>query len=110
MVDGRYLEAPGNVVLDHVDQVEHFRPWADAIHGPTRSTLAIMQISHPGRQCPVSVTTQPVGPSALTVDMGFGPLNWLLMRKPRTLTELEVRVWKRGCVWVCMGVSERVSE
>ena len=79
MVDRNCKEAPRNVILDEkTSDLIPFRRWADSIHQcgqddqDTMSTsslpppLAIMQISHPGRQSPLSSTgllKQPVAPT-----------------------------------------------
>lgn len=91
MVDRRHRESTRNVVLDDASDLAAFSKWADAIHNTSTSnntsksttnsstitrnknssnsqtTLAIMQISHPGRQCPVACTAgeiTPVAPSS----------------------------------------------
>ena len=71
MVDRRYLENPRNVVLDSISPLEPFKQWA--ISCKAHGALAIMQISHPGRQCPLSVTWSPVAPSPIRVKLSVRP-------------------------------------
>ncbi|MAL80580.1 MAG: NADH:flavin oxidoreductase [Sneathiella sp.] len=60
-VDRRYLERPGNVVVDRNGGLEELRAFAAA--GTVNNTLLFMQISHAGRQTPVRVNPHPVAPS-----------------------------------------------
>eukprot|EP01116_Phalansterium_solitarium_P025450 TRINITY_DN973_c0_g1_i2.p1 TRINITY_DN973_c0_g1~~TRINITY_DN973_c0_g1_i2.p1 ORF type:complete len:448 (+),score=13.09 TRINITY_DN973_c0_g1_i2:135-1478(+) len=63
MVDRRYLEAPGNVVVEDERDMDMLERWA-AVSQTCGSELWA-QISHPGRQCPRSVSWEPVAPSDL---------------------------------------------
>ena len=47
MVDRRYLERAGNVVLEDESALQSFRSWAEA--GTEGGNHLWMQISHPGR-------------------------------------------------------------
>ena len=49
MVDRRFLERPGNVVVDRQTDRESLRAWARCVQD--RDSALWMQISHPGRQC-----------------------------------------------------------
>lgn len=82
MVDHRYLERPGNVVVEDDSALDRLQRWAEA--GTRDGTALIMQISHPGRQCTRMVTSRPVAPSAVQLNMGgmFG--------RPRALEEDEI--------------------
>ncbi|MEZ5980723.1 MAG: NADH:flavin oxidoreductase/NADH oxidase family protein [Parvularculaceae bacterium] len=73
MVDRRYLERPGNVVIEG-PQSEEAKAWLAAwAQSATASGAAIwMQISHAGRQSPKSVASEPVGPSAVPVKLPGG--------------------------------------
>ncbi|MCK0094314.1 NADH:flavin oxidoreductase/NADH oxidase family protein [Yoonia sp. F2084L] len=62
MVDRRYLERPGNVVVEDESALDALRQWADA--AKSDGSQIWMQISHPGRQCPIVVNTRPLSPSA----------------------------------------------
>ncbi|NND59621.1 MAG: NADH:flavin oxidoreductase/NADH oxidase family protein [Gammaproteobacteria bacterium] len=63
MVDRRYLERPGNLVVDNNDALESLRGLAAA--GTSGGNHLWMQISHPGRQCSRIVNNHPVAPSAV---------------------------------------------
>lgn len=69
-VDHRYLERPGNVVIEGTqsnEQLSALQAFADA--GTRNGTHLWMQISHAGRQTPASVAKQPVGPSDVALQM-----------------------------------------
>jgi 2,4-dienoyl-CoA reductase-like NADH-dependent reductase (Old Yellow Enzyme family) len=61
-VDRRYLERPGNVVIDNNGGEEALRRYAEA--GTVNGAHLWMQINHPGRQTPLRVNPHPVAPSA----------------------------------------------
>jgi len=63
MVDRKYLECPGNVAIENEDFLYTLREWANCCK--SHGSALIMQISHPGRQCPISITRSPVAPSTL---------------------------------------------
>jgi 2,4-dienoyl-CoA reductase-like NADH-dependent reductase (Old Yellow Enzyme family) len=83
MVDGRYLERAGNVVVEDSSGIAALRNWADAVHQSGSQLWA--QISHPGRQCPRLVNLTPLAPSAVQLDVigNFG--------KPREATEADIQ-------------------
>jgi 2,4-dienoyl-CoA reductase-like NADH-dependent reductase (Old Yellow Enzyme family) len=83
MVDRRYLERPGNVVLDDRTDRDALAAWAKA--GTRNGAHFWMQLSHPGRQCQRTTAAQPVAPSAVGLKM-MG-----LFGKPRALTRPEIR-------------------
>lgn len=62
MIDRRYLERPGNVVVEDRRDLDALRAWAAA--GKSGGSRIWMQISHPGRQCPAMVARRPLSPSA----------------------------------------------
>jgi 2,4-dienoyl-CoA reductase-like NADH-dependent reductase (Old Yellow Enzyme family) len=62
-VDRRYLERPGNVVIDGEDGTDALRRYAAA--GTVAGNHLWMQVNHPGRQTPRSVCEAPVAPSAV---------------------------------------------
>jgi len=82
MVDRRFLERPGNVVIDGNGGEEALRRWAEA--GTAAGNHLWMQISHPGRQCNRASNRAPLAPSAVRLDLGpmFG--------QPRAMTEDQV--------------------
>jgi len=82
-VDRRYLERPGNVVIDGNGGLDELRAYARA--GTVNDTQLWMQISHPGRQTPRRVCEHPVAPSAVPLALpasAFAP--------PRGMTAEEV--------------------
>ncbi len=82
MVDRRYLERPGNVVVEDEQTLPRLAEWAAA--GTTAGSQLWMQISHPGRQCTRMVTSRPVAPSEVQLRLGG------LFAKPRALAEDEI--------------------
>ncbi len=82
MIDRRYLERPGNVVIDHNGGERELRQWAEA--GTANGNHLWMQISHPGRQCARIVSGQPVAPSPVQLKLlgNFAP--------PRALNAAEI--------------------
>jgi 2,4-dienoyl-CoA reductase-like NADH-dependent reductase (Old Yellow Enzyme family) len=89
MIDRRVIERPGNVAIDvtHPPSVDAdaraaLARWAQA--GTVSGNQLWMQLSHAGRQSPRYVTRQPVGPSAVKLDL-LG--NYA---RPRALREDEI--------------------
>lgn len=89
MVDRLVIERPGNVAIDdrHPPSTDtearaRLSAWAQA--GTADGAQLWMQISHAGRQSPRYATRQPVGPSAVTLDL-FGSY-----KTPRALAEEEI--------------------
>lgn len=83
-IDRRYLERPGNVVIDRNGGIEALKRYAAA--GTECGNHLWMQINHPGRQTPTGVCTAPVAPSA--VPLRNMPAT--LYAPPRALTETEI--------------------
>jgi 2,4-dienoyl-CoA reductase-like NADH-dependent reductase (Old Yellow Enzyme family) len=82
MIDRRVLERPGNVAVDSNGGLDALKAWARA--GTSNGNHLWMQISHAGRQSPRYVTGQPMGPSAVQLEL-LG--NYA---KPRALREDEI--------------------
>ncbi len=82
MVDWRYLERPGNVVVEDASGIEALERWAAA--GTAAGNHLWAQISHPGRQCSRMSNARPVAPSAVQLKLGG------LFGRPRALTEAEI--------------------
>ena len=82
MVDRRYLERSGNVVVEDDCGLETLRAWADAVHRGGSQLWA--QISHPGRQCPRLVNLHPLAPSEVQLELAgnFG--------RPRAATDADI--------------------
>ncbi|HEY8208082.1 MAG TPA: NADH:flavin oxidoreductase/NADH oxidase family protein, partial [Myxococcaceae bacterium] len=83
MVDGKALGEPGNVWVEDGRHLPILRRWVEA--AKSRGAQFWMQINHPGRQSPRSLSKQPVAPSALAVKAG-GQFN-----VPRALTSPEIQ-------------------
>ena len=83
MVDARALGESGNVVVEDERDLEGLRAWAQAAR--SGGARVLMQINHPGRQAPRTLTRHLVAPSAVGLK-GAGPL----FAKPRALEPLEI--------------------
>ncbi len=83
MVDRRYLERAGNVVVEDADGLPGLRAWADAVHAHGSQLWG--QISHPGRQCTRLIARTPLSPSDVQLSVAgfFG--------KPRAMTEADIQ-------------------
>jgi 2,4-dienoyl-CoA reductase-like NADH-dependent reductase (Old Yellow Enzyme family) len=85
-VDRRFLERPGNMVIDGNGGLDTMRALAEA--GSADGTQIWMQINHPGRQTPVYLNPHPVAPSDVALDIDdFGGIKF---GPPRALTEAEI--------------------
>ncbi|MDB4985122.1 MAG: oxidase, partial [Myxococcaceae bacterium] len=84
MVDRRYVERAGNVIIEDDTELEALSRWADSIQG--QGTAALVQLSHPGRQVNRLHSGRPVAPSAgeAVHVMGF-------FAAPRALEVAEIR-------------------
>ncbi len=82
MVDRRFLEQAGNVVLDHETDETKLRAWVAAgTHGGNHLWA---QLNHPGRQTTRFHSDRPVAPSAVALPVrGF-------FARPRALEESEI--------------------
>ncbi len=67
MVDRRYLERAGNVVVEDESGLPQLKAWAAATHEGSSQLWA--QISHPGRQCPRMVSGKPLSASNVQLNM-----------------------------------------
>ena len=82
MVDRRYLERPGNVVIDDNGGEDGLKAWAAA--GTAGGSHLWMQISHPGRQCTRTSNSEPLSPSDVQLELAG------LFGKPRPMTEADI--------------------
>ena len=82
MIDGRWLERPGNVVVEDRSGRAALAAWAEA--GTAAGNHLWMQISHPGRQTSRMSSSRPVAPSA----RGLRLLG--LFARPRALVAGEI--------------------
>jgi 2,4-dienoyl-CoA reductase-like NADH-dependent reductase (Old Yellow Enzyme family) len=82
MIDRRYLERAGNVVVEDDCGIRELEAWADTVHAHGSQLWG--QVSHPGRQCPRLINLTPLAPSdvQLAVAGNFG--------KPRAMTESDI--------------------
>ncbi len=83
MIDKRYLERAGNVVLEDDRDLDLFKRWAAA--GTVKGNHFWVQLSHPGRQCAKLINTQPLAPS----DVQLKLLAWYA--QPRPMTEADIQ-------------------
>ncbi len=67
MVDRRYLERAGNLVIDEKSDRDALRRLATA--GKSGGNAFWLQVSHPGRQCPRLVNPHPLAPSPVKVHL-----------------------------------------
>jgi 2,4-dienoyl-CoA reductase-like NADH-dependent reductase (Old Yellow Enzyme family) len=85
-VDRWHLERPGNVAIDDNGGFEQLKAFARA--GTEAGNHLWAQVSHGGRQTPLSVNPAPLAPSAVALEMldlpGFATA------RPRARTEAEV--------------------
>ncbi len=85
-IDRRYIERPGNVVIDGPQSDDQLsRLTALAQSATVDHTHAWVQLSHAGRQTPKIVSATPVGPSAIAVALPGNQFG-----KPRALEHDEI--------------------
>ncbi|MGJ8669976.1 MAG: NADH:flavin oxidoreductase/NADH oxidase family protein [Oceanococcus sp.] len=84
MVDYRFLERAGNIVVDGNGGEDALARVAEA--GTVAGNQLWMQISHPGRQCTRFSNRHPVAPSAIGLELAG------MFAKPRVLSGDEIRV------------------
>jgi 2,4-dienoyl-CoA reductase-like NADH-dependent reductase (Old Yellow Enzyme family) len=83
MIDRRYRERPANIVVEGEQSAEAMAGLAAyAEAAKSGGGAAIAQISHAGRQSPKIIAPEPVGPSAVGVQLPGG-----VFAAPRALTE-----------------------
>lgn len=82
MIDKRYLERAGNVVLENDQDLDKFKQWAKA--GTVGGNHLWVQLNHPGRQCPRMVNSRPLSPSDVQLNIvgNFG--------KPKPMTKDDI--------------------
>ncbi len=83
MVDRRALGEPGNVVVEDDRHLARLTRWAAAAQA--RGARLWMQVNHPGRQSPRTLSPEPVAPSAVPLE-GMGGA----FAAPRALEEREI--------------------
>lgn len=86
-VDRRYLERAGNIVIEGEQTAPQRRSLEKmATAGKTGDTRIWVQLSHAGRQTPKLIANEPVGPSAVPLQLPGGRFGC-----PRALTADEIR-------------------
>lgn len=85
MVDRGALGEPGNVAIEDRRDMEQLKQWAQA--GTQYGAHLWMQINHPGKQSPRTMSKQPVAPSAVPMGGSYGRA----FKMPRELTNAEVK-------------------
>jgi 2,4-dienoyl-CoA reductase-like NADH-dependent reductase (Old Yellow Enzyme family) len=86
-VDHRYLERPGNVVIEDETGLQQLELLAAA--GKSGGAHFWAQLSHTGRQVDIAINPSPAGPSAVVVDVVRG--SGYNFAPPREMTEDEIR-------------------
>ncbi|WMT38964.1 NADH:flavin oxidoreductase/NADH oxidase family protein [Paenibacillus sp. D2_2] len=85
MIDRKALGEPGNVVVEDETNLDMLKKWATA--GTKNGTHLWMQLNHPGKQSPKTVSIQPLAPSAIPLTGNLKNL----FNQPRALTESEIK-------------------
>lgn len=83
MVDRRFLERPGNVVVEDEGGLKELEKWAAA--ATENDTHCWVQISHPGRQCARIVSSQPLSASDVQLNILKN------FARPRAMTKVEIK-------------------
>lgn len=84
MVDPKGTAEPGNIVFDNNSNMEILKDWAK--QGQQHGAKVMVQLNHPGKQAPKTVSKQTVAPSAVPLGNGLNKL----FSTPRALTTSEV--------------------
>lgn len=82
MIDERFLEAAGNIVIHHLSPEGPFKEWTKKILA--YSNAFWVQLNHPGRQASIFSTTQPISASDVKLKKNG------MFAKPRPMTEVEI--------------------
>ena len=84
MVDPKGTAEPGNIVFDKNSNMEILKNWAN--QGQQHGAKVMVQLNHPGKQAPKTVSKQTVAPSAVPLGNGLNKL----FSTPHALTTNEV--------------------
>lgn len=84
MVDPKGTAEPGNIVFDKNSNMEILKNWEN--QGQQHGAKVMVQLNHPGKQAPKTVSKQTVAPSAVPLGNGLNKL----FSTPRALTTSEV--------------------
>lgn len=85
MVDPSALAEPGNVVFNENSDMSILKQWAKA--GKVSGAKIMVQMNHPGKQAPKTVSKQPVAPSAVRIEGDLGKL----FNSPKALSVAEIK-------------------
>jgi 2,4-dienoyl-CoA reductase-like NADH-dependent reductase (Old Yellow Enzyme family) len=85
MVDSNALGEPRNVVIEDENHMDMLKEWASSAH-KTGMHLWV-QLNHPGKQSPKTLSPEPVAPSAIPFSGNLGRF----FNPPRALTGDEIR-------------------
>ncbi|NNG76443.1 NADH:flavin oxidoreductase/NADH oxidase family protein [Acinetobacter sp. ANC 4277] len=84
MVDFRAKNEPGVVVIESERDLAQLKQWAEL--GKQHGMVQLIQLSHPGRQCPKGLNKETVAPSVVP----FSPMLATTFGTPRELREDEI--------------------
>lgn len=84
MVDPKGTAEPGNIVFDKNSNMEILKDWAN--QGQQHGAKVMVQLNHPGKQVPKTITKETVAPSAVPLGNGLNKL----FSTPCALTTNEV--------------------
>lgn len=85
MVDRNARGEFGNIVVDQNQDYQLLKKWAQA--GTINDTKIFLQLNHPGKQSPKTITKQPVAPSAIPMTGS----NSFAFNSPRALSHAEIK-------------------
>lgn len=85
MVDAGAKNEPGVVAIESERDLALLQQWAQI--GQQHGMVQLVQLSHPGRQCPKGLNAETVAPSAVP----FSPALAMSFATPRALTEPEIQ-------------------
>lgn len=85
MVDQTARGEFGNVVVEDTKDLDLLKKWAQA--ATTNNAKVFMQLNHPGKQSPKTISKQPVSPSAVPMEGS----NSFAFNAPRALTHTEIK-------------------
>ncbi|WP_421378013.1 NADH:flavin oxidoreductase/NADH oxidase family protein [Bacillus salacetis] len=85
MIDRNALGESGNIVIEDERDMEMLSEWAKA--GTKNGTHLWMQLNHPGKQSPRTLSTKPVAPSAIPLSGNLKKF----FNEPRALTGEEIQ-------------------
>lgn len=84
MIDARAKNEPGVVIIETERDLAKLKQWADL--GKQHGMVQLIQLSHPGRQCPKGLNKETVAPSAVP----FSAMLATTFATPRALHEDEI--------------------